>query len=179
MDEEQHVAKMSLTPSSDVPETRVEEFASKMGATASQAEAGSMNPFKDSYNIDIEEDNTIIRPTKPSHVDFGKFKIKGGHIEVLNHFSYIDNVYWVRLGGDDLVPNPKEDKVVVFRSFLKAGFRFPLHKTTIAVLKRFNIYLHRLTPNAIVCLEIFISVVWSHGIELDVEAFCESLQSNS
>jgi hypothetical protein len=37
---------------------------------------------------------------KPSYVDFGKSKIKGGHIEVLNHFGCIDNVDWVRLGGD-------------------------------------------------------------------------------
>jgi hypothetical protein len=33
---------------------------------------------------------------------------------------------------------------------LKAGLRFPLHETVVVVLKRFNIYLHQLTPNAIV-----------------------------
>jgi hypothetical protein len=53
----------------------------------------------------------------------------------------------VRLRGDDLVLKPKEDKVVVFRSFLKVGLRFPLHKTVVAVLKRFNIYLHQLAPS--------------------------------
>jgi hypothetical protein len=42
-----------------------------------------MNPSKDSDNIDIEEDNTIIRPTKPSHVDFGKSKIKEGILRYL------------------------------------------------------------------------------------------------
>jgi hypothetical protein len=26
--------------------------------------------------IDTEEDNTMIRPTKPSHVDFGKSRLK-------------------------------------------------------------------------------------------------------
>jgi hypothetical protein len=36
---EQRVAEMSLTLSSDVPQTRVEEFASTAGATASQVEA--------------------------------------------------------------------------------------------------------------------------------------------
>jgi hypothetical protein len=54
------------------------------------------------------------------------------------------------------VPKLKEDKVVVFQSFLKAGLRFPLHKLVVAILKRFNIYLHQLTPNAILCLGIFI-----------------------
>jgi hypothetical protein len=108
--------------------------------------------LKDSDNIDIEEDNTIIRPIKPNHVDIGKPKIKEGHIEVLNRFGYIDNVEWVRLGGEELVPNQREDKVVVFWCFLKAGLRFPVYKTIVAVLKRFNIYLHQLTTNAIVCL---------------------------
>jgi hypothetical protein len=32
---EQRVDEVSLTPSSDMPETRVEEFASTVGATAS------------------------------------------------------------------------------------------------------------------------------------------------
>jgi hypothetical protein len=80
----------------------------------------------------------------------------------------------VQLGGDELVLNPREDEVVVFQSFLKAGLRFPLHKTIVTVLKRFNIYLHQLTPNAIVCLEIFIWVVRSQGIEHDAKAFCEA-----
>jgi hypothetical protein len=132
-----------------------------------------MNPSEDNDNIDIEEDN-IVRPMKPSHVDFGKSKINGGHIEVLNHFGYIDNVDWVRLGGDDLVPNLKEDEVVMFQSFLKAGLRFSLHKMIVAILKRFSIYLHQLTPNAIVRLEIFIWAVRSQGVELDAEAFCEA-----
>jgi hypothetical protein len=104
-------------------------------------------------------------------VDSGKSKIKGGHIEVVNYFGYIDNVDWVQLGGDDLVPKPKEDEVVVFRSFLNAGLRFPLHKTVVAVLKRFNVYLHQLTPNAIVCLGIFIWVVRSHGVGVKPGSF--------
>ena len=60
MAREQCVVEVSLTPSLDVPETRVEEFSSTVGATASQAKADSMNPSEDSDNIDIEEDNTII-----------------------------------------------------------------------------------------------------------------------
>jgi hypothetical protein len=66
----------------------------------------------------------IIRSTKPSHVDFRKSKIKEGHIEVLNRFSYIDNIDWVRLGSDELIMSLREDEVVVFRCFLKAGLGF-------------------------------------------------------
>ena len=76
--------------------------------------------------------------------------------------------------GDDLVPKPKEDEVFVFRSFLKASLRFPLHKVIVVVLKRFNIYLYELTLNAKVWLGIFIRVVRSQGVEPDDEAFCEA-----
>jgi hypothetical protein len=129
---------VSLASSLDVPETKVEDLSATTEATACQTEAATVDPSEDSDDIDIEEDITIICSTKPSHMDFGKSKIKGGHIEVLNRFGYIDNINWVRLGGDDLVSMPKEDKVVVFQSFLKAGLRFSLHKTVVVVLKMFT-----------------------------------------
>jgi hypothetical protein len=62
----------------------------------------------------------------------------------------------VLLGGDELVLSLREDVVVVFCCFLKVGLSFPLHKMVVVVLKRFNFYLHQLTPNTIVCLRIFI-----------------------
>jgi hypothetical protein len=89
---EQSGDDVPLAPSSNVQEMKVEELVSTIEASASQTEADAMNPSEDSDNIDIEEDSTTIRPTKRSHVDFGKSKIKGGHIEVLNRFGYADNV---------------------------------------------------------------------------------------
>jgi hypothetical protein len=47
--------------------------------------------------------------------------------------------------------------------FLEGSLWFPLHKIVVDVLKRFNIYLHELTPNAIVCLGIFIGLFESQG----------------
>jgi hypothetical protein len=144
-----------LTPSSDVLEARVEDLFMAVEATAFPTKGATMDPFEDNDDINIEEDNTTIQPTKPSHVDFGKSKTKEEHIEVLNRFGYIDNIDWVQLGVDDLVLKSKEAEVVVFRSFLNVGLTLPLHKALVAVLKRFNIYLHQLTPNAIVRLGIF------------------------
>ena len=64
--------------------------------------------------------------------------------DILRYFTVLAilTVDWVRLGDDDLVLNPREDEIVVFQIFLKAGLRFPLHKTIVMVLKRFYIYLH-------------------------------------
>jgi hypothetical protein len=48
----------------------------------------------------------------------------------------------VRAGGDSVAPVPEVDKVVVYRSFMKAGLRFPLSKFLVEVLKAFEIFLH-------------------------------------
>ena len=55
-----------------------------------------------------------------------------------------------------MVLEPKDDEVVVFKSFFKAGLRFPLYEMIGEVLKKFEIYLHQLTPNAIVRLSVCI-----------------------
>jgi hypothetical protein len=55
-----------------------------------------------------------------------------------------------------MVLEPKEDEVVVFKSFFRAGLQFPLHEMIGEVLKNFEIYLHQLTPNAIVRLSVYI-----------------------
>jgi hypothetical protein len=86
---EQPGADVPLAPSSSVQETTVEKLVTIIEATASQAKAGVVNLFEDSDNIDIEEDSTTIYPTKPSHVDFGKSKIKGGHLRYINSLAIL------------------------------------------------------------------------------------------
>jgi hypothetical protein len=56
----------------------------------------------------------------------------------------------MRVGGDSVAPAPKVDEVVVYRSFMKAGLRFPLSKFLVEVMKTFEIYLHQITPEAII-----------------------------
>jgi hypothetical protein len=61
--------------------------------------------------------------------------------------------------------------VVVFRSFYRAGLRFPLKEMIGEVLENFEIYLHQLTPNTIVRLSVFIWALRSQGVDLNAEAF--------
>ena len=73
----------------------------------------------------------------------------------LGYFREAENKL-VRLTGKETTPTPKNDEVVVFKSFFRAGLRFPLNEMIGEVLKNFEIYLHQLTPNAIVRLSVFI-----------------------
>jgi hypothetical protein len=67
----------------------------------------------------------------------------------------------VRFVGDEVILEPKDDEVVVFKSFFHAGLQFLMHEMIAKVLKKFEIYLHQLTPNAIVRLSVFICALRS------------------
>jgi hypothetical protein len=58
---------------------------------------------------------------------------------------YFQDMSIMRAGGDNKVPAPEEDKVVIYRSFFKAGLRFPLNKFVIEILKIYQIFLHQIT----------------------------------
>jgi hypothetical protein len=77
----------------------------------------------------------------------------------------------VRFAGEDVVPEPKDDEVVVFKSFFRAGLQFPLYDIIGEVLKNFEIYLHQLTPNAIVRLSVYIWALRSQWMSPNAEAF--------
>jgi hypothetical protein len=50
-----------------------------------------------------------------------------------------------------------DDEVIVFKSFFRAGLQFPLYDMIGEVLKNFEIYLHQLTPNAIVRISVYVT----------------------
>jgi hypothetical protein len=112
--------------------------------------AGLSRDFSDSDNFDFESGNEDAedRSWRPSHVVFGKSTVKQGQIEAMKG-RYFHDISIVRARGESTVPLPEVDEVVVFKSFMKAGLRFPLHKMLVEVLKTFEIYLHQLTLEAI------------------------------
>jgi hypothetical protein len=74
--------------------------------------------------------------------------------------------------GDRTVPVPKENEVVTYRSFLKVGLRFPLNRFVVEVLKIYEIFLHQITPEAIIRMGIFVWAMRSQGLEPSAKCFC-------
>jgi hypothetical protein len=85
---------------------------------------------------------------------------------------YFRDMSIMRVGGDSAAPAPEEDEVVVYRSFMKAGLRFPLSRFLVEVLKTFEIFLHQITPEAIIRMGIFVWVMRSQGLEPSAKCFC-------
>jgi hypothetical protein len=131
-------------------EEAIAEGTSNAEAEQIVAEGGSEN--------ESEEDNSILSPMKPSHIEFGKFIVIADDMVMMKKLSYFGEVEsnLVCFTGEEVVSQPREDEVVVFKSFFRAGLRFPLHEMIGEVLKNFEIYLHQLTPNAIVRLSVYI-----------------------
>jgi hypothetical protein len=60
----------------------------------------------------------------------------------------------------------------VFKSFFRTGLRFALYDMVGEVLKKFEIYLHQLTSNAIVRLCVYIWALQSQGKSASAKRFC-------
>jgi hypothetical protein len=133
----------------------VTEGGSDEGAPATEAEQADVE------EVDIGEeeiDYNTAMPSKPSHLDFGKSTMSEADMPMMTNLGYFGEAEkkLIRFGEEETIPKPESDEVVVFKSFFKAGLRFPLHGMIADVLEIFEIYLHQLTSNAIVRLSIFI-----------------------
>jgi hypothetical protein len=135
--------------------------------------AGLSSNSSDNKSFDVESKNedTEDRPWRPSHVVFRKSSVKQGQIEAMKG-KYFHDISIVRARGESTIPLPESDEVVVFKSFMKAGLRFPLHKMLVEVLKTFEIYLHQLTPEVLIKVGFFIWAMRSQGLEPDAKCFC-------
>jgi hypothetical protein len=126
----------------------------------------------DSYDVESEGEDSEDRPWRPRHTVFGKSSIKQSHLDTMKG-RYFRDMSIVRADdGEKTVPTPEENEVVIFRSFLKAGLRFPLNNFVVEVLRIFEVYLHQLTPESIIRMGIFVWAVRSQGLEPNAKSFC-------
>jgi hypothetical protein len=99
----------------------------------------------DSYDVESGDEDSEDQPWRPSHTVFGKSTIKQSHLDNMRG-RYFRDMSIVRAGGDNNVPAPEENEVVIYRSFFKVGLWFPLSKFVVEVLKLYQIFLHEITP---------------------------------
>jgi hypothetical protein len=143
----------------------ISEVMKRSGLVVSEDAPAAEAEQADAEEVESEDDYSAV-PTKPNHLEFGKSTISEGDMPKLMNLGYFSEAKTelVCFGGEEITPKPRKDEVVVFKSFFKAGLRFPLNKMIVDVLKKFGIYLHQLTPNAIVRLRVYIWALRSQGV---------------
>jgi hypothetical protein len=75
----------------------------------------------DSYNVESGDEDSEDRPWRPSHSIFRKSTIKPSHLENMRGW-YFRDISIVRAGGDNNVPAPEENKVVITEASSRLGF---------------------------------------------------------
>jgi hypothetical protein len=155
------ISKVMKRPGLVVPEDISDE-----GALATEAEQVGAEEGE-------SEDDYSALPSKPSHLEFGRSTVTEDDMPKLMKLGYFSEAKkkLIRFGGEEITLKPERDEVVVFKSFFKAGLRFPLNEMIVDVLEKFGIYLHQLTPNAIIRLSVYIWALRSQGQNCLSKAF--------
>jgi hypothetical protein len=67
----------------------------------------------DIYDVESGGEDSEDRPWRPSHTIYGKLTIKQSHLDNMRG-RYFRDLSIVRAGGDNNVPAPEEDEVVIY-----------------------------------------------------------------
>jgi hypothetical protein len=100
-------------------------------------------------------------------VDFGVSRMSSVRVQDMRQLGYFGGGV-ARVPGTEEVPEP-EGELVVFEAFFSAGLRLPAHRFVGEVLRRFNVQIHQLTPNAVVALSKYVWATTSYGGQPSVE----------
>jgi hypothetical protein len=122
--------------------------------------------------LEAKEDDNDLRRTKPSHVEFGESTVKPSDFDVMKKIGYICEKDGVRFASCQITLQLNDDMIMVFRSFFRARLKLPIFMIISKVLKKYEIYMHQLTPNVIGILSIYIWAMRSQGVSASAEAFC-------
>jgi hypothetical protein len=104
-------------------------------------------------------------------VDFGVSWMSTVRMQDMQQLGYFGGGV-AHVPGTEEVPEP-EGELVVFEAFFAAGLRLPAHRFVGEVLRRFNIQIHQLTPNAVVALSKYVWATTSYGGQPSVEVFAK------
>jgi hypothetical protein len=72
---------------------------------------------------------------------------------------------------DEEVPTPKADEIVVFRDFFTCGLRFPCDPLLPAILEKFSVKIHQISPSSFLELSKFFWVMKTFGCNFSADIF--------
>jgi hypothetical protein len=109
----------------------------------------------------------------PGHtVEFGVSRISLVRVQDMHQLGYFGNGVG-RVPGAEEIPEP-EGEIVVFEAFFTVGLRLPAHHFVAEVLRRYDVQIHQLTPNAVVALAKYVWAVTLYGGQPSVEVFAKN-----
>jgi hypothetical protein len=116
--------------------------------------------------------NMAAKELRPGDtVEFGISRMSSVCVQDMQQLGYFGSGVG-RVPGAEEVPEP-EGELVVFEAFFAAGLRLSAHRFVAEVLRRFEVQVHQLTPNAVVALAKYVWATTSYGDQPSVEVFAK------
>jgi hypothetical protein len=125
----------------------------------SSSSAAATSPADPSPPADASSEETLsslmaLELRAGDYVDFGMSRMSSVRVQDMQRLGYFGGGV-ARVPGTEEVPE-LEGELVVFEAFFAAGLRLPAHRFVGEVLRRFNVQIHQLTPNAVVALSKYV-----------------------
>jgi hypothetical protein len=144
--------------------------ASKATDTCEDAEIES-GKGEDISNVDANVDE-LVAPEDfiPPTLVFGKSFVTPESIkefDVVGFFPSGDG----HAPGDEEIPAPKADEIIIFKDFFTAGLRFPCDNHLPSLLDRFSVKMHQLTPNSFIELSKFFWIMRTFDYVISADVF--------
>jgi hypothetical protein len=139
-----------------------------MSSSSSAASASSADPSSEDTLSDL-----VAMELQPGHtVEFDTSRISSVRVQEMQQLGYFGDGVGRVLGAEEILE--PEGELVVFEAFFIAGLRLPTHRFVAEVLRRFEVQVHQLTPNAVVALAKYVWAVASYGGQPSVEVFAKN-----
>jgi hypothetical protein len=107
--------------------TPISEVMRQSGLVVIEGTIDEGTPAAEDEHADIDEENadeegedySILIPSKPSHLDFEKSTVSEADVPMMMKLGYFGEAErkLVCFVGEETTPTPKDDEVVVFKSF--------------------------------------------------------------
>uniref|UniRef100_K4AM69 Transposase (putative) gypsy type domain-containing protein n=1 Tax=Setaria italica TaxID=4555 RepID=K4AM69_SETIT len=107
----------------------------------------------------------------PKTIVFGRSR---HHLNDINLLKQNKMVIAGRAPGSEVVPKSKDNEIVIFCNLLYAVLRFELDPVIIDILHLYDIYLHLLTPNALVHLSVYMWICKTTKIKPSAAGFASA-----
>jgi hypothetical protein len=110
---------------------------------------------EDISNVEVNLNELIsLKASYPPAFVFGKSKVTTKLIKEYEEAGFFPSGDG-RPPSNEETPSPEADEIVVFRDFLVCGLRFPCDTLLSAILEKFSVKIHQLTPNSFLELSKF------------------------
>jgi hypothetical protein len=116
--------------------------------------------------------NVAVEELQPGDtMEFGVSRMSSVHVQDMQQLGYFGSGVG-RVPGAEEVPEP-EGELVVSEAFFAASLCLPAYRFVAEVLRRFEVQVHQLTPNAVVALAKYVWAATSYGDQPSVEVFAK------